>query len=271
MVPASRRVRVRLALVPWLLLALNVAGCHPAPPRPGDGGAVVIATDPVDGAAAVSRMLAIRVYYDRPLSPRALVGGAVLLRSGDRAISIRVAVDPAAQSLEARPETMLDPEIDYRLEVAGLEDLDGFMGEPTVVHFSTGLDATPAPEDRASWRDVEEIFAPSDPLTPGCRDCHGGAAPLMGLDLSSAAGVRSTAIGVPAREVAASGEAGAMAQGLVGLPRIEPGRPDRSYLVYKILGDPHILGARMPFERAPLDPEDIATMVRWIRAGAPTE
>lgn len=252
-------------------LGLGGGGCHPAPPRPGDGGAVVIATDPVDGATDVSRMLAIRVYYDRALSPRALVGGSVLLRSGDRAISIRVAVDPAAQSLEARPETMLDPEIDYRLEVAGLEDLDGFMGEPTVVHFSTGVDATPAPEEGATWAEVEEIFAPSDPLTPGCRDCHGAAGPLVGLDLSSAAGVRTTAIGVAAREVAASGEAGAMVAGLVGLPRIDPGRPDRSYLVYKILGDPHILGARMPFERPPLDPVEIATVVRWIRAGAPTE
>ena len=247
-------------------VALQIAGCHPPPPRPGDGGPVVITTDPADGATDVSRRLAIRVFYDRPLSPRALVAGTVILRSGDRGISVRVAVDPARQMLEARPESMLDPEIDYRLEVAGLDDIDGFAGEPVVVHFSTGLDTTPAPEPGATWREVEDIFAAT-----GCTGCHAGEAPLMGLDLSSAEMARATAIGVPAREVAARGEVGPHVSGLVGLSRIDPGRPDRSYLVYKRLGDPHILGGRMPFELPPLDPDDIATVIRWIRVGAPTE
>lgn len=91
----------------------------------------------------------------------------------------------------------------------------------------------------------------------------------MGMDLGSPEGLRATVLDEPAREVATSGVPRANVSGLVGLSRIQRFRPERSYLLYKLVGDPHVLGAPMPFGGPPLDPEDVATIVAWIRAGAP--
>jgi hypothetical protein len=53
------------------------------------------------------------------------------------------------------------------------------------------------------------------------------------------------------------------------LPRIDPGRPDNSYIIQKLLGTPGIEGVRMPFGRAPLPPALIDTIRTWIAEGAP--
>jgi hypothetical protein len=54
------------------------------------------------------------------------------------------------------------------------------------------------------------------------------------------------------------------------LDRVEPGDPQRSYLILKLRGDPSISGARMPFDGPPyLRPEQIEGIAAWIRAGAP--
>lgn len=52
--------------------------------------------------------------------------------------------------------------------------------------------------------------------------------------------------------------------------RVEPGDPERSYLIKKLRGDPDITGVRMPFDGPPyLSREQIAGIAGWIRAGAP--
>lgn len=60
----------------------------------------------------------------------------------------------------------------------------------------------------------------------------------------------------------------------VGAPaimRVEPGAPDKSYLVMKLEGT-HIdhggSGARMPFGGLPLDDGDMAKIRAWIAQGA---
>jgi mono/diheme cytochrome c family protein len=54
------------------------------------------------------------------------------------------------------------------------------------------------------------------------------------------------------------------------LNRVEPGNPDRSYIILKLRGDPSIVGERMPFDGPPyLSDEQIAGIAAWIRAGAP--
>ena len=47
-----------------------------------------------------------------------------------------------------------------------------------------------------------------------------------------------------------------------------PGQPDASELYLRLLGDTDS-GSQMPFGQEPLDPEEIATIRRWIEAGAP--
>ena len=55
------------------------------------------------------------------------------------------------------------------------------------------------------------------------------------------------------------------------LLRVSPGKPDESYLLLKLTGE-HLraggTGERMPFGEAPLAPEDIDLVRRWIENGA---
>lgn len=55
------------------------------------------------------------------------------------------------------------------------------------------------------------------------------------------------------------------------LKRVDPGKPDRSYLIMKLEGTQVAhggTGARMPFGAAPLAPDKIALFRRWIQQGA---
>jgi hypothetical protein len=54
------------------------------------------------------------------------------------------------------------------------------------------------------------------------------------------------------------------------LNRVEPGSPERSYIILKLRGDPSISGQRMPRDGPPyLTAEQIDGIAGWIRAGAP--
>jgi hypothetical protein len=53
--------------------------------------------------------------------------------------------------------------------------------------------------------------------------------------------------------------------------RVEPGAPERSYLVAKLRGGPGIQGARMPLNEPPLEERRIRLVEAWIAAGAPPE
>ena len=54
------------------------------------------------------------------------------------------------------------------------------------------------------------------------------------------------------------------------LARVQPGDPERSYLILKLRGDPSITGLRMPQDGPPfLTSEQIGGIAAWIRAGAP--
>ena len=60
------------------------------------------------------------------------------------------------------------------------------------------------------------------------------------------------------------------AVGNSSLDRIEPGDPERSYLIKKLRGDPDITGARMPLDNpGSLTQEQMDGIVGWILAGAP--
>lgn len=56
------------------------------------------------------------------------------------------------------------------------------------------------------------------------------------------------------------------------LDRIEPGDPERSYMIKKLRGDPDITGAQMPFDNpGSLTREQMDGLIGWIRAGAPND
>lgn len=97
-------------------------------------------------------------------------------------------------------------------------------------------------------------------FTPVCAKagCHAASAASAGLVLE-AGSAYGNLVGSP------SSQRG-------GFDRVEPGNPERSYLILKLRGDPSITGQRMPQDGPPyLSSEQIEGVAAWIRAGAPND
>lgn len=90
---------------------------------------------------------------------------------------------------------------------------------------------------------------------PFCSECHSGASPSKGLDLTQEAAYAEM-LGVSSLQARS-------------LLLINPGNPNDSYLIIKLVGGPRMIGRRMPRGR-PTRPESEVEVVRaWIEAGAP--
>ncbi|MEE9170462.1 MAG: DUF5777 family beta-barrel protein [bacterium] len=116
--------------------------------------------------------------------------------------------------------------------------------------MADGRDDTPALTQQQKT-DLERrtiaIFAKNCALA----GCHTGTSPLMGLKLTEDEFYGRT-VNQPSVE-------------RPDLMRVNPGKPDSSYLVKKIMGAEDIIGLRMPFGRDPLNDEDVATIVEWVK------
>ncbi len=245
------------------------------PPARDADGPVVLASDPMPGDVDVDRAASFRVFFDRPVLPRDVRRGRVVVRSGGRSAFLSAWFDPVERVMHV--ENLLpplDPDVGYRLVVEGVRDLERRpMADAYTAPFTTGAEARGTPTPLAGWADVAPILARC-----AADGCHGGATPALGLDLSSGAGVEATAIGVAARQTRVGTQDDTVWSGastLDGLARIDVvggvGRPSRSYLLYKVIGDPHAAGSVMPPPPDdPLTADEQGRLSRWIRAGAPT-
>ncbi len=98
--------------------------------------------------------------------------------------------------------------------------------------------------------DVQPIFSNNCALS----GCHLGPNAQEGMDLSSGNSY-SAIVNVPSND-------------FPSLFRVNPGKPDSSYLVWKIEGRSGIMGFQMPFGMAPLSQGKIDTIRQWIAEGA---
>lgn len=238
-------------------------------------GPTVLATDPADGAVDVDRGRGFQVYLDRHVSPRDVHRGHIRVQSGSRSAFLSPWYDPVERVLHAELiGAALEPSVRYRLWVEGIADLDGVpMLDRHQITFETGTDVSGGPvAPAASYDDVRPILD-----TCAASNCHGGELPVLGLDLSDGPAIEATAIGVVAEQTRVGTQAELPWHGartLDGLAIIDViggvGRPSRSYLMYKVLGDPHAAGTPMP-PASPLGAEQLSTLSSWIRGGAPTE
>ena len=87
-----------------------------------------------------------------------------------------------------------------------------------------------------------------------CSGCHAGSSPAKGLDLS------------PNRAYEALVNVRASQRPALWL--VEPNAPDKSYLVRKLEGGPHIVGRRMPRGRPARPKQEIDVIRSWITSGA---
>lgn len=97
----------------------------------------------------------------------------------------------------------------------------------------------------------ENVFSTNCALS----GCHAGPNPKQGLRLS-AGETHDNVVDVRSTE-------------RPELFRVEPGRPDSSYLVHKVEGRSSIVGSRMPLGREPLSQEQFDAIREWIADGAP--
>jgi hypothetical protein len=136
--------------------------------------------------------------------------------------------------------------------VAGIRAFDDApLGQPLWFEFTTGETVTdPGHDVDDAWPRVsycEPVSGP--PRLPAIRSvlgascalaaCHAPPGPAFGMDLSSAAAIRATALRVVAHQTVSSSAAG---QPFVNperfgenMARIDPGNPGDSYLLYKLL------------------------------------
>lgn len=200
------------------------------------------------------------------------------MTSGPFSVYGGVRYDPVRREVRFSPNAPdLRAGLQYVLRVStALRGWDGTaLASPLEVPFVPAGSERPSPPPAPSLR---ADIAPLLIARCGRAACHGGDAPVMGLDLSSADAIARTNIGVVARQNANGRNAPDYTDPRWGaLLRVDPGdapgqgRPEYSYLIYKLLGDGPIVGARMPPDEAPLSLDEIARVSDWIALGAPRD
>jgi hypothetical protein len=257
-------------------LCLGLLGCDFAVPEP-DAAAWQLHSVPADGDVDVPRAGRLVVSLDRLIVPQSAASAGVRLRSGRVNVPLTFRVQPVERELwlDVDPRTPLDPQVSYELKVDGLLDLDGApQPEPYQITFQTGTALGHAAADPSP--DVPEILGL---FAQRCaqRACHGDDAPASGVNLASARGIQTTAIGQRSHTPAGTtGEEGVRgSRWLTGLRVVDVvagrGDPATSQLIYKLLGDPHVYGAPMPPGGTPLSRRQLLAVSAWISAGAPLQ
>jgi len=252
-----------------LLLAVLVGGCDVTPDGEARGWNVELLN-----AEAAPSWGPVQVQFDRRLSPWSVSRSSARLTSGSVGEFVFPAFDPVANQLNLELTRPMLVDANYVVTLVDLVDLDGdTLGEPLQLLLS------PVAGERQPVT-TPEVAAVLNIFAEHCASasCHGAGEPAAGLDLQSSEGLRRTAIGHPSLQVASFNQlAPIAAAGLIDLPIIDAQgtsqSASRSYLVYKMLGDPHVLGETMPPEGTVERPsaDQIALVASWIRHGASLE
>ncbi len=241
----------------------------------------VVTTEPaaLDGGVASHPIgLPLTLTFNRLLAPSTVNDATVYVRSGALGVFGGFRYDMVRRRVLFVPDMRaLRPSLQYDLVVtASLRAWDGAaLDNPLTLRFAPGaMVAAPSRALPSLARDVAPLLA-ARCATAGC---HGGAEPVLGLDLSSPDAILRTALRVPARERPAPSSS-ALAPGdprWGAMARIDPGNaagqglPEYSYLVYKVLGDGPVIGARMPPEGPALTDDETTRVADWIAGGAPS-
>lgn len=220
---------------------------------------------------------ALVATFDRLLAPSTVNTGTFLVRSGVVGVFGGVRYDPVRRTVTFVPDARaFRRTLQYEFAVSPMVRAwdGGRLAAPVTIRFVPGAtEAVPPAPTVSLARDVAPLLA----ARCSTANCHGGPAPVMGLDLSSAAAIRRTTIRITARERPAPGPSTTTSADPAwgALARVDPGftpglgRPDYSYLIYKMLGDGPVVGARMPPDGTALTRDEIARVADWIAAGAP--
>jgi hypothetical protein len=223
---------------------------------PARGGGLDCAPD--DVTCGVPRNPKLEFRFDRFLRPDSAIRQAVTLYTGSPSNIV-----PSSNRLpEMTPEydvvervvrfslpdgVLLHENAVYTLEISvpteeadfGFRAFDGAPlapDTPLILSFATSNQVEP-PTAEPPAPSCDEIVAVLSSCSGGA--CHGGRTPRMGLDLTSGAAIRRTAVGRVARQTEVADSTGVALQDPArmgaAMPIIDPHRPDNSYLLYKLL------------------------------------
>jgi hypothetical protein len=271
----------RLSVLPVVLFTLVVVACDLPPEESNSDSEWVISSFPENGDSDVSRIGAMTIKLDRRVYPQSVDRGSIQISSGEIFSWLYVYFEPVTRQIVIGlyPDRPLKPFVTYRLVVQGLVDLDGeTQPEMYQVLFRTGsrLDE-PILVPAVEWLRIDAI------LKRSCAhaNCHAGSTSALGLDLSSATQVRQTAIGASSNELPSNMISAEGARGLFSFSGfriidvgVSFGQPASSYIMYKVLGDSHIVGHAMPpadSNLPQLDREELEALSTWILYGAITQ
>lgn len=223
-------------------------------------------------SCGVPRNTTIELRFDRYLLPATAVRQAVRIFSGtpDEAIFLEPIYDVVERVLVYQPLARLEPGTVYTVQVLqpleggadGLRAFDGApLGEgPVPLTFSFRTQTLSPP---SSAPDPPIPTDPPPPDTPSCEEiitgplgacgftgCHGTPfgefQPRFGLELDSPRGITGTALGWVARQTETGARVGQPLENPdrfgTQMPRIDPGRPGNSYVMYKMLRNPGNFG-----------------------------
>lgn len=192
----------------------------------------------------------LRLKFDRWLLPTTAVRQSVSLvtEGTEQAVFLRPDYDVTARVLAIRPDTPLAAGSVYLLQlISADQDPNGFgfraydggaLSAPSTFAFRT---SAPAAQSNVALpvATCDEVL--SAIAQAGCTQagCHSGPVPRMGLSLENASGLLSTAIDQVAHETESGPDLTqqAVSGGRFGvqMPIIDSGRPENSYLIYKLL------------------------------------
>jgi hypothetical protein len=256
-------------------LAGSVAGCDGDPPlvQPNEGPPLrVISTYPENGAGfecsitdlecGVPIDAAFEIRFDRYLLPATAARESFSLYTGEETntvprgsrvpgLTVRYDVVERVVTYSLPTNVFLQRNTHYTAELVvpadegdvGFRAFDGApLDEDTLVRVSfltSNQRAEPAVERPvAGCSNVLETLGRS--CTAG--NCHGSNDQAMRMDLSDELGLSRTVIGRVAHQTETGPTTGVSQQNParfgVGMPRIDPGRPDNSYLMYKLIAAP---------------------------------
>ncbi|QQR88801.1 MAG: Ig-like domain-containing protein [Myxococcales bacterium] len=268
----------------WFLFAFFLCGCDLAERSVSSdqGGPELLVFSPEAGAQNVVRNPILVADFNQRLHPSSIQSANLRLISGTRPVPLALRWDMVESRVIASPESAagLKAGVIYRWVLQNLQNLRGEpQSEQFVLQFRTGseYDEELAASEPVGFAAVMPIFEQKCAI----KACHDSAErSVLGLDLSSAEGIRTTAIGMPSKQFFRStaglgGSAGARTLSDLAILDVlaAQGRAARSYLMYKVLADPVILGEPMPPPELglELDREELQMLQSWITQGAPTE
>lgn len=296
---------------------------------------------PLDMAYPLER--AMRLRFDRYLNPASVVRQSVLVTpamldadtgaSKGPVVFFEPVYDPydrlvvfhLAAGVRWTPTTLHTVRLLAPLDASDVTGFRAFDGAPLpeseTFSFMSG-DAVSDPDrdvddarPRVRFCDEEDVPGPlpsaRSVMRKGCAvgGCH-GAGPVLGLDLSGPDAIRGTAVRVVAKQTMTGASVSAPASNPRrfgdDMPRLDPGNPGNSYVVYKLLVNPNnhpatgetldepdrwlgelpppgppslqeisrlrswfVRGEPMPLG-GQLHPDEMRSLVRWVLGGAQT-